>query len=270
MLVRSAIKRSVIVQARPEAKALKWRMPAGPGARRFRLISRTISAGIGIGFWPVADIVYFQAAHEAVASTLEWKGKDNAAYNLSAVGTVTFTQNKGRNGNGTSSYDNTNWTASTNGINYTLASAGFGGYLNAGPTTLSATITSMGALTAAGAGMLVRPNNASNLAMRLNNTTTLASGGAVSTRLGFTTADRLIGNLEMYRNAALLSNQAAPAVAVPNVPLYLGALNNNGVAANFCSNTFGFAHASATLGATLQARLYNEMVLPYLNALTAA
>lgn len=69
------------------------------------------------------DLLYILAASDSQAASLNWVNP--ATFTLTASNSPTFTTDRGFTGNGTTSFLNTGYTPSINGVNYTLNNASF-------------------------------------------------------------------------------------------------------------------------------------------------
>lgn len=79
------------------------------------------------GVWSKLDtFAVFATDGNSDFALIDWKRLSK----YTAVNSPTFTTNEGFQGNGTSSYINSNYRALSNGVNWTLNSAGFGYYLH--------------------------------------------------------------------------------------------------------------------------------------------
>lgn len=76
---------------------------------------------------------------------------DPTLYQATKVNSPTFTSNQGFTGNGTTSYLDSNWIPSTNGVNFTTNSCGYGLYVN---SAVQATQIDCGATRIAGGSFI--------------------------------------------------------------------------------------------------------------------
>jgi hypothetical protein len=103
-----------------EATAQGYTLPsAGQQAKQNILLNSLISSGV----WAKLDTL-FVLANDGGASfaCINWKNPSGTKATL--VSSPTFTTNQGFNSNGSSSYIDTNYNASTQGVNFTNNSAG--------------------------------------------------------------------------------------------------------------------------------------------------
>jgi len=106
-----------------ESVALFARMTTEPATPRKQLIDSTITSLKAAGFWAKLDALYLFAGHESETAVLNWIADSN---NATLVDSPTFTTDRGINGNGTTSYINTNFDLSTDSSKYLQNSAHFG------------------------------------------------------------------------------------------------------------------------------------------------
>jgi len=146
---------------------------------------------------------------------------------ITAVNSPTFTASQGYNGNGTSSYLNTNYNPTTNGVKYTLDSASLYIYsrtdLNASKLDIGhANATSYSTLDIRDGGSFYRSINQIGL----------VSGIAVANSLGLFSGVR-VGTFDVrsYKNGVSLLNSSTGSSTLINNNMYILALNNNGTAA---------------------------------------
>ena len=93
-----------------QAKALFARMTVPPSSARKKLINQTIGDFLDAGVYQKSDAIYMMAAHDAQAARLNWI---DSVYNLSEVGSPSYTVDSGYQGNGSSSYLDTGASPST-------------------------------------------------------------------------------------------------------------------------------------------------------------
>ena len=99
-------------------------MSPAPSTERSELITATIAELVDSGVWDKLDSLQVYAAHSQAAGLIDWK-------RLGTVATITsssaFTADIGFVGDGTN-YIDTKFVPSTDGTNYTLNNASFGGF----------------------------------------------------------------------------------------------------------------------------------------------
>jgi hypothetical protein len=182
------------------------------------------------GIWSLLDVFYvFATDGDSDFATLNWKSP--SSFQCTKVNSPTFTTNVGFNGNGTTSYLNTNWIPSTNGVNWTLNSAQVAIHYN------SMEVNSGyydGARTTGSTGQtLWNPANAAtSLNYRIN------AGSAVTSTytpaVGFYRLGRSNGIEQTYRhNNGLLVTEAINSESVTAQSMYLGAVHDGTSVSSF-------------------------------------
>ncbi len=116
---------SVVPTYEAETVDLLTRMTGATSVTRQLTINRTIKLLKDSGIWTKLDALWILAAQDSQAARLNWKSTGST---IIAVNSPTFTVDRGYNGNGTTSYLNTTWSAITNGINYIQDDASMGIY----------------------------------------------------------------------------------------------------------------------------------------------
>lgn len=105
----------------PEALTLFAAMSSQPTSARASLINSTILNLQALGVWDSLDILYVLAAATSQAALLNWKSP--STFTAIEVASPTFAADQGYTGNGSSSYLRTQFTPSTNGVQYLQDSA---------------------------------------------------------------------------------------------------------------------------------------------------
>lgn len=249
-----------IITARvPEADTLIDTMTVRPQGNRAFLISDTIRRLKAADIWAKLDVLWMLAAHDAQAARLNWKTP--ASFALTAVNSPTFTADRGYAGNGTTSYLNTGWNPSTNGVQHQLDNACYGAIVNAGTDADSGAV-SIGGLDGVGNGSQMRPRNNSptpgTISGRLNQTTTTEFSGSSTTIRGTTLFDRSASTLvTAYRNGLANGTLATVSSSRPNVSLWIGAASNNGAFSSGSDFRVSMALAGGSLTSAQHATLYS-------------
>jgi len=189
-----------IITARvPEADLLIDTMTVRPQGNRAFLISDTIRRLKAADIWAKLDVLWMLAAHDAQAGRLNWKAP--ASFALTEVNSPTFTADRGYAGNGTTSYLDTGWAASTNGVQFQQNSASILAY------NLS-TAAGNGALIglASGLGFNIFPSFSGSVFHRVADTP--ESGGfATASKRGFHHGDRQSSTARTgYRNGVSIGS----------------------------------------------------------------
>lgn len=110
-----------------ETAALAARFTVDPGEARLDLIDDCIRALKAAGVWAKLDALYLPAAHDAQAAQCNWI---QDAFNLTPVGEVTFTVDRGYTGDGASGYLDTGFNDLTGSALWSQDAMAAGVYVN--------------------------------------------------------------------------------------------------------------------------------------------
>lgn len=166
------------------------------------------------GIWTLLDVFYvFATDGDSDFATLNWKNP--AAFQCSKVNSPTFTINEGFQGNGTSSYLDTNWTPSTNGVNFTLNSASLGVWVFTIPTINDDLVGN--SLGSSGTNRL-RSSNTTD--QRINSTNSLNSAVDL-TGTGYKSNIRNNANSLDFYSGLVKSSRTAASTSLGTVSLFL-------------------------------------------------
>ena len=247
----------VIGTTDPDANALIRRMSVSPQGNRQWLINRLFRDLKRDGVYSKLDAFWVLAAHDAQAARLNWKG--NSAFDLTAVNSPTFTTDRGYAGNGTTSYLNTGWNPSANGVNFTLFGNSFGAWVVGGTDANNSSAATIGSADASNQTRLLPRISNGNCRVSDNSIGTVDITIGSPTRLGLNVADRAANatTISHYRNGALVNTGALSSAGVPSAVFFIGAHNGNGTPSMFIDNTLVFAFAGASLAAAAQTAIYD-------------
>jgi hypothetical protein len=197
------------------------------------------------GIWNKLDVLYIFANDGGQDfGTLNWKAPtlNQATLNNSP----TFTTNQGFNGNGTSSYINTNYTPSSVGNNYQLNDCSFGYWAFSGLQTggsrvnLGTRNSSVSGLTypvgVSENSLFINSNNISNV--------TLTS----SSNLGLRHFNRVSSSGSRYYNSTgLVGSNTNISSDISNFPFFISALNSANSASFYTTTRFSIMFSGASL-----------------------
>lgn len=196
------------------------------------------------GVWTALDVFWvFATDGDSNFSTINWKAP--TLFQCTPVFSPTHTTNAGWAGNASTSYLNTGWDASNNGVNYLLNTCSYGCYVNSNNNDAG---NDMGANSAGftNSMSLSTRNGSNNLGVRINDATT----GTItnSSSIGFYIVQRSASNARqvLKNNSSILSGTTA-STSRTAADLYIGALNNNGAATSFTAKQIGCAFAGGAL-----------------------
>jgi hypothetical protein len=253
----------------PDAVALFAAMTVQPNAARKTLISDTIVALKAAGVWTLLDAVWFMAAHDEQASRLNWKAP--ASFTLSEQGVITFTADRGWQGNGTTGYLDTGWTPSVHGVNYKLNDASFGAYMRQHSGTNARTLMGARDLASGSSSRMSILLTVTSTIARVNTGTNLNQASVGSIANGLNVARRSASNSQfVFRNGVSVATGSATSQGVPQFAFYIAATNNGADAVEeFDDRQFSFAYTGASMSEAQQLALYNN-VQAYMTAVGAA
>lgn len=247
----TAILRHVVRQRGYGIEALRLfeAMTVKPDGRRKALIADTIKALQASGVWNQQDAVYFMAAHDAQAARLNWKNP--SLFAMTAVNSPTFTRDRGYQGDGATSYLNTNLSSTTAGINFSQNNASFSFFTvnHSTPTTSNGNDSHGYADTVGLNSTLLRSYAGSTfMAARVAANVTANTSLTVGTHLGFRGTSR--DNASTYNALAdanpTTTSQTSTTLTANN--FFVGALNLNGAAGQFSGGQMGFLQVGGDVG----------------------
>jgi hypothetical protein len=254
----------------PDAVTLIAAMTTAPDAARQQLISDHIIALKAAGIWSLLDIYYILAAHHEQASRLNWKSPGD--FTLTANGTITFTTDRGWQGDGTG-YLDTGWIPSVNGVNYTLNDASLGVYSR---TNLIENTYNMGANNGSFSNMnniVIRWNTGEN-GQSYNRVNQSAAGAIIvdtANSQGLFVARRTgAAEQQSFRNGAQVGSNATTSSNRATVSVFISAVNNNGTPLSPATHKKAAAFTGAAMSEAQHAALYDAQQNGYLAAVGAA
>ena len=250
-----------------EAATLVAAMSSAPDDTRKGQIDTCIGAIKTAGVWSKLDCLWIRAAHDSQAALLDWKRLSDST----AVNSPTFTTDRGFTGDGSTSYINTNFTPSTDGVNYIQDSASMGAYLNAGTDTAVSGPNSIGVITVSHQARIEPWRSAtpgSTVRSRVN-TLTATTVGTVTTRFGLTAINRSGGSAEqVYRNGSSIGTSAVASTGLCNIDVYELGYNNAGALGGAHDNRCAASFVGGSLTSTENADLFTA-IEAYLDAVGA-
>jgi hypothetical protein len=257
---------SIPMNYEDEADALFDRMTVQPDNVRKALINQLIIDLKNAGLWSKFDCFWMFASHTSQAAFLNWI---KTLHNATAVNSPTFTIDKGYAGNGTTSYINSNFTPSTQGVNYTLNNASFGIYLRS--SVAAAARCDMGVFNTSANrwSELVIRDTGDLIVSAVNSGVTTSGANAATT--GLFAASRVINTTQrVYRNGVQIDSEADASNALNSsvfaiLARYRGDI---GSADLFSLNQVAFAFIASDLSTEQQLTLFN-LIEAYLDAIGA-
>jgi len=211
------------------------------------------------GVWNKLDSFRVYATDGSAAYALiDWK----RLVLCTAVNSPTFTTNLGYKGDAASAYINSNFTPSTDGINYTLNSCSIFAYIS-GATT-AGQIQAYQGLFFGASWILISAGTNSTGESYINSASGVAN---TTTGIGFQLVNRLDSNtLNVYFNGVLRNtNIAAASVSLPTGTIWDLAANNNASGTFFSDVQNAIVGYGANLNAEQSA--FNTAINNYMNAI---
>jgi hypothetical protein len=218
--------------------------------------------------WTKMDALWLYAQDTAIGALLDIKSLRTAT----AVSAPTFTAFQGYAGNGTTSYVDTTFNLATHGVQYTLNSGHISVY-NRTARTSAGSISNIGAVNS-GTPLYTQiycyfDSSGAKAGSNINDAGTGPFTTAAANASGFWVASRTASNAQaLYRNGSSHHTSAGVSTSVPNLALYVGGRNNNGVFDQATTDQ----HAAASIGAGLdatEAANFNTRVEAYMDAVGA-
>ena len=263
----NAVRASAGASLDPDAATLIAAMTTAPDATRQQLISDHIVALKAAGIWSQLDTYYMMAAHHEQASRLNWKSPGN--FTLSTHGTITFTTDRGWQGDGSTGYLDTGWIPSSHGVNHALNSASYGVYSR---TNSQQNGFDMGAETNIlfDYSRMTLRNTSNQGRAHVNQATSFPRPSMMDSR-GLILSRRSASNaVAMFRNGSSVGGDDAVSTGLPNVAFAISATNRAGTVVDFASKQYSLAFTAAAMSEAQHAALYAAMQNGYLAAVGAA
>lgn len=210
-------------------------MTAKPSGAVATAQNTMVSSLVSGGYWSRMDCLWIMAQEyntngEALYNWILPSGDDN----LTDAASTTFTSLEGFTGDVAGlDYLNSNFNASTEGVNFTLNDGTLGVYCRL--DVANGTYYEIGAMGGSSSQLTVSSGYSGSTYTRINSATALtfaqtnASGLFVGTR-------RSSSDMELYRNGASLATSTAASVLIPNYNLYILARNTGGPAGDYSPN----------------------------------
>jgi len=245
-----------------DADAWAWRnaVVANGGTvsdARLSVVSTFIRAEKAAGTWALTDDYWVLWAENAIQALTSLKQRRLAV----AVNSPTFTADRDYTFNGSTNYLNAGFIPSTHGIGYTGLNQRLAVYER---TNLNSSGGSAGASISTGARIFIVARNSSALTAAANN-----SSGGISFAIspadsrGLKAISRADGGTTVKghdRGVALTDvTVGAVGTGIPNIPLFIGAINNGGTPSGFRACSVGFAAIGGPLSAPQELAQYDNV-----------
>lgn len=242
-----------------EAVTLFAAMTPAPDDTRKGHINTLIAGLKADTIWTKLDALWVMAAHDAQASLLNWKNP--GTFDLIGVNSPTFAVDQGYTGDGSSSRLRTQFTPSTNGVNYTQDSASLWVWSR---TNATSSVTDMGEQVTAPDTRIITRNGSNQLGIRVNDGTSTSLAGVTDSTGFFGNQRSGASAIAGFRNGSSVGTGSVASTGLPAQELWLCGANSNGFSAK--------QQAAGAIGASLaglESAFYTRM-LTYMQAVGAA
>lgn len=204
-------------------------------------VSDFIAALKDSGAWDVWDRLWLIANKDLTAGMTCLK----SLVAMAPVNAPTFTQWRGVNGNGSSSYVNTNFVPATDGVNYILDDAC--GIVDVVNNTQESNRLTFSAEEGA-ARFSISANNGGSFFGNINNPSSPGISASLPNANGalFLLQRNGASAIAAYRDNSLLNSATTTSANSPNIPVFLGARNAGGTS-GFSINQFAMLGFGASL-----------------------
>lgn len=214
------------------------------------------------GIWAKLDtFTCFATNGDSNFALIDWK----RLLQYTAVNSPTFTTNQGFNGNGTSSYINSNYIPSTVGNKYTLNDCSFGYWAFSGLDTGGSKVNiGVRNNTTTGLTYIVGTNEST---LFINSNSTLNGVlSSTSTNLGLRHFNRISSTGSRFLNSTgIVGTNTNTSGQLSSFSFYISTVNTGGVASGFTTTRISFVFAGSSLANENTA--FNNALQTYISSL---
>lgn len=213
----------------PQTRSFLERASASYSGDQKKKLNTFVKTLVGAGVWDRLDCLYLPGF--VSNSTDARLNLIKNAHNCTIAGTPTFVVGEGFKNFTNSNYLNTNYTPSSQAVNYTQNNGCIGFSTMRIPSGVFFTVMEMGCF---GTGSVLNSNinllSGSGLRARLNQGAAQVSRAESASEEGlFAVCRENSTTVKVYQNdIEIISNTAASSVALPDRPFFIGALNQAG------------------------------------------
>lgn len=205
------------------------------------------------GNWTTLDRLWIHAAEVQQHATISLVNPTSTA--ITEVNSPTWTANQGYTGNGSTQYLNTNFNTSSSGVNYTQNSNCIGIYSR---NNTSEAKVDIGNQNATVISYVISRWTDNNQYHRANVTSGgFASAANTDSRGLFTSLRTNSTTIYGYKNGSQACTTTNTSGTLPNLNLFIGALNNNGTPDFYSTKQYALSFISS--GAINQATFYTAI-----------
>lgn len=218
------------------------------------------------GIWSQLDFLRILAAHTQQAALINWKNP--GTHDATEVNAPTFTVDRGFAGDGATSYLNTNFTPSVDGVKYLQDDASFGAYSRTGLATDGCYIGGYSGSLGNNAHLL-HFTTQDRLVARVNQSSSDFLDISPTTYPGLIVARRSASNAQqIYKNGSSIFSNTTASNSLMTVPMFSLARNENGTAGLFSNQQISADFAGAAMSAAEQLELFSA-IEEYMDAVGA-
>lgn len=202
------------------------------------------------GTWSLTDDYWLLAGEDSIQALLSLKQLRTAT----AVSSPTFTTDRGYTGNGSSSYINTGFDPSTDGVALTAVTS-------ARLACYSVTTSRIGCQTSASSARLQFGRAGSNqVSAGICSSLVTGTSGAFTNPVGLASVSRNGSTVEVFhRGVSVETLSPTLGSVIPGFAMFILAVNNNGSAASFVATQSRFACVGAAMNSTQELAQYNNV-----------
>ncbi|MBC40384.1 MAG: hypothetical protein CMH91_15155 [Oceanicaulis sp.] len=240
-----------------DALAIIDAMSTEPSAARKSLISSLVEGLKTDGIWSKLDRLWVMAAHAAQAGGLDWKNPSTSGNALTAVNSPTFTTDQGYTGDGLSSYLNTNYAPSVDGVSALQDSVSAGVWVRA--TGASSTYLGVTDRTADPEHAIRIQDNLGTNQARVNDLTFVSYSTSAAANQLLTVNRSSSTTTQLYTNGSSDGSGTATSISIPDIDLYLLAQNFDGAPNGYTAGQISIAFIGGSLTSTEHANLYSRL-----------
>jgi hypothetical protein len=174
---------------------------------------------------------------------------------ITAVNSPTFTANQGYQGNGATSYLNTNFTPSTQAVKSTQTSSSIFVYSR---TNIAANNIDIGAINGSNKSFIYTRHGNGNAFYPVNVSVFVGSPSTpTANSLGLYCANLSSTTLSLNKNGVQIVSTTITPVAIPSIPFYLLGANNNGTTIEYSARQISLSGVGS--GVINQTNFYNAV-----------
>lgn len=206
---------------------------------------------IADGVWTKRDVFYLFAVHTNSANEALTNWANPGTYNAALAGSPnpSFAAYEGLTPDGANGYVTSNWNPNSEGINYLLNSSSVCHYLRNNLSEGNSKLE-FGAYDGTNNITGYARRSGDVIDIRMNASAAADAGSNADTR-GLFVFTRTGANVQVaYKNKVALVNGVAASNGIPNVDMYIGAYNNNGVMAGSCQKQIAMFFAGGGMTQT--------------------